>query len=58
VMDLPAVVAAVAQNGGKILQQTRIEQDGITKAIFVTDPDGMRIELVQASGGVNAPQVA
>ncbi len=57
VMDLPAVVAAVAQSGGKIVQQTSIEQDGITKAIFVTDPDGMRIELVQAAGSVNAPQV-
>lgn len=55
VEDLPAVVTAVAASGGTILHQTRIEHDGASRALFVTDPDGMRIELVQASGGVNAP---
>ncbi len=54
VADVDAVIAAVAQAGGRPLDHTRIAHDGTSKAIFVTDPDGMRIELVQA-GNANTP---
>lgn len=39
--DLDAAVAAVEQAGGRVLRATRTRS-----AIFVTDPDGTRIELV------------
>ena len=53
VADIDAVIAAVAQAGGRPLDHTRIEHEGKSKAIFVTDPDGLRIELVQARGNAN-----
>jgi catechol 2,3-dioxygenase-like lactoylglutathione lyase family enzyme len=53
VADVDAVVKAIAPGGGAVLDQTRIERNGASKAIFVTDPDGMRIELVQASGNTS-----
>jgi glyoxylase I family protein len=55
VADVDAVVAAVTQAGGRYLDHTRIEHEGKSTAIFVTDPDGMRIELVQARGNSNTP---
>ena len=53
VADIDVVIAAVAQAGGRPLDHTRIAHDGKSKAIFVTDPDGLRIELVQARGNAN-----
>lgn len=50
VADPDAVATAIAQHGGTVLTQTRFAHDGVTRALFVTDPDGMRIELVRASG--------
>lgn len=51
VADLDACVRELAAAGAHVLEETRIEvpQAG-TRAIFVTDPDGTRIELVEHSG--------
>ena len=55
VADLDAVVAAVKALGGACLDATRIDNDAWrTKAVFVTDPDGLRIELLQAPGNPDA----
>lgn len=55
VADLDAVVAAVRSLGGACLDATRIDNDAWrTKAVFVTDPDGLRIELLQAPGNPDA----
>jgi glyoxylase I family protein len=51
VADLDAVVAAVVALDGACLAATRIDHDAWrSKAVFVTDPDGLRIELLQAPG--------
>ncbi len=49
--DLDAVLSELREAGVEILSDTRIdvEQDQ-AHAIFVTDPDGMLIELVQQPG--------
>jgi catechol 2,3-dioxygenase-like lactoylglutathione lyase family enzyme len=47
VADPDAVAQAIAHSGGAILEQTRFAHEGVTRALFVTDPDGMRIELVR-----------
>lgn len=45
--DLDAVLAALRQLGGRVLDATRLEgKGGAPSAVFVTDPDGTRIELV------------
>jgi catechol 2,3-dioxygenase-like lactoylglutathione lyase family enzyme len=49
--DLDAVADALALAGGRILERSRIGIPAAkTRAIFVTDPDGTRIELVEAPG--------
>ncbi len=55
VADIDAVIAVIEQAGGRSLDRTRIAHEGKSAAIFVTDPDGMRIELVQARGHSNIP---
>jgi catechol 2,3-dioxygenase-like lactoylglutathione lyase family enzyme len=46
--DLDAFLAGVPAAGGRVLEETRIEVPRAkTRAIFVTDPDGTRIELVE-----------
>ena len=55
VTDLDASVARVTSCGGRVLEHTRIQSDRFqTRAIFVTDPDGLRIELLDAPGDPNA----
>ena len=55
VADMDAVVAAILQGGGVNLTETRVDNTRRgTKAMFVTDPDGLRIELLQAPGDPNA----
>jgi len=55
VTDLDAAVGRVAACGGQVLEQTRIESNRFqTRAIFVTDPDGLRLELLEAPGDPNA----
>lgn len=53
--DLEAVTAAIAASGGRVLEETRIDNPRFgAKAIFATDPDGTRIELVEAPGDPGA----
>jgi catechol 2,3-dioxygenase-like lactoylglutathione lyase family enzyme len=48
VEDLDAALAKLQALGARVLDETRLGQDGPgPKAIFVTDPDGTRIELVE-----------
>lgn len=54
VADLESLVAAIEQGGGTNLAATRIDNAAWgTKAVFVTDPDGLRIELLQAPGDLD-----
>ena len=49
VSDLDAAVARLIALGGRALSHTRVENPRLgMRAIFVGDPDGTRIELVQA----------
>jgi catechol 2,3-dioxygenase-like lactoylglutathione lyase family enzyme len=48
--DLDAALAPIAGAGGRVLEETRIEPGGGVKAVFVVDPDGTPIELVQYPG--------
>ena len=53
--DLDATVAHLAQVGGRVLSETRIDNPEFrASAIFVTDPDGTRIELVEQPGDPTA----
>jgi catechol 2,3-dioxygenase-like lactoylglutathione lyase family enzyme len=45
VADLDAALARLRAAGGRVLDETRI--DAPARAVFVTDPDGTRVELVQ-----------
>jgi len=54
VENLDAVIAAAEKMGGAVLTDTRIDNEAWQSyAVFVTDPDGLRIELVQAPGDPN-----
>jgi len=47
--DLDAQVAQLAERGVPILRDTRIDNPALgARAIFVTDPDGTLVELVEA----------
>jgi catechol 2,3-dioxygenase-like lactoylglutathione lyase family enzyme len=49
--DLDAACANLEATGGMVLKDTRIEMPAAhTRAIFLTDPDGTLIELVQQPG--------
>ena len=51
VSDVDALLARIVAAGGRVLDATRINlPPASTVALFVTDPDGTRIELVQAPG--------
>jgi catechol 2,3-dioxygenase-like lactoylglutathione lyase family enzyme len=51
VADLEATLAGLAAAGARVLEASRIEIAAArTRALFVTDPDGTRIELVEAPG--------
>jgi catechol 2,3-dioxygenase-like lactoylglutathione lyase family enzyme len=48
VEDLDAALAKLGALGGRVLAETRLGGPGAgPKAVFVTDPDGTRIELVE-----------
>lgn len=52
VRDLDACVGALAAVGGRVLSETRIDNRALgARAIFVLDPDGTRIELVESATG-------
>jgi glyoxylase I family protein len=45
--DLEATLAAVEAHGGRVLRATRVREPRSGRgAVFVTDPDGARVELV------------
>ena len=49
--DLAATLDKLRKSGANIIEQTRIDlPDFQAAAVFVTDPDGTLIELVQAPG--------
>ena len=48
--DLDATLAELANVGVQIVRPSRIDIPGIAAAVFVTDPDGTLIELVQQPG--------
>ena len=51
VADLDEVARAVRGAGGHVLAASRVEiPEARTRALFATDPDGTRIELVEAPG--------
>ena len=55
VASLDDTITAVESRGGGVLAGTRIHNPRYeTSAIFVTDPDGLRIELLEAPGDSNA----
>ena len=56
VADLPAVVADLRAAGAQVIERSRIDIPPFeAAAVFVTDPDGTRIELVQAPGDPALP---
>jgi catechol 2,3-dioxygenase-like lactoylglutathione lyase family enzyme len=51
VQDLDATLATLERTGGRVLEHTRTDNPRFSAAaVFVSDPDGTRIELVQAPG--------
>lgn len=51
VHDLDATLEAVRAAGGRVLEATRTESPQFgARAVFATDPDGVRLELIQAPG--------
>lgn len=48
VADLDAVLEALSQEGAEVIADTRIDKaDAGASAVFLCDPDGTRIELVE-----------
>ena len=53
--DLDFAIHAVERAGGRGLPHTRVESPRFQmRAVFVVDPDGLRIELLQAPGDPDA----
>jgi len=49
VTDLPAVIRALQEAGADVIEASRYEDPSIgSEVVFVTDPDGTRIELIAA----------
>ena len=54
--DLEAVTARVQQLGGEVLEASRMRHaQGGAQVVFVADPDGTRIELIQSAGDPSVP---
>lgn len=47
--DVDALLPRVEEGGGRLIERSRVRAGEATRAVFVTDPDGTRIELVQRS---------
>jgi glyoxylase I family protein len=54
VADLDTVCAKIEAAGGALIRETRMEHPGPTRVIMTTDPDGLRVELVELPGPVDA----
>jgi glyoxylase I family protein len=51
VADLDAAIAALEARGGRVLKATRVVNEELGSAcVFVTDPDGTRVELLEYRG--------
>ena len=48
VANLDDTIAAVRRAGGRVIDATRMEMR--SRAIFATDPDGTRLELIERAG--------
>lgn len=56
VEDLPATVEGLARAGVDIVEASRISNPELgSHAVFVRDPDGLRIELYEAPGDPSRP---
>ena len=54
--DLDATLAGMREAGVRVLDETRIEHpDYGSKLVFVTDPDGMLVELIEIPGDPYTP---
>jgi len=55
VQDLARVLQRLEAAGGRVLEESVLDLgDGSSKALMVLDPDGMRIEIIDAPGYPNA----
>lgn len=54
VADLDAACAQVEAAGGSLLPATRLDMPGPTRVVMALDPDGLRLELIQAPGDPEA----
>jgi catechol 2,3-dioxygenase-like lactoylglutathione lyase family enzyme len=54
VADLDAVLAAIEARGGRVLRHTCLASHPEVRAIMALDPDGTRLELIEAPGDPNA----
>ena len=54
VSDLDAVCARIEAAGGGLLRPTRMDLPGPTRVIMAMDPDGTRVELLEAPGSPDA----
>jgi glyoxylase I family protein len=54
VTDLDAVCAKIEAAGGSLIRETRMEHPGPTRVIMALDPDGLRVELVERPGPLDA----
>ncbi len=59
VTDLDRAIAAVEASGGRCLEGSRVEMPALhTRVAFVLDPDGTRLELLEAPGDPRALPIA
>jgi catechol 2,3-dioxygenase-like lactoylglutathione lyase family enzyme len=54
VADLDATCAQLELAGGGLLPETRLDLPGPTRVVMAHDPDGVRLELIEAPGDPNA----
>jgi len=50
VSDFDAVCERFEAAGGVIIEETRLDMRGPTRVVMASDPDGVRIELLEAPG--------
>ena len=54
VTDFDAVCAKIEAAGGGLIRDTRMEHAGPMRVIMATDPDGLRVELLEQPGSLDA----
>ena len=54
--DVDAVIAAVKEHGGEVIESSRFKNaDWDSDVVFVADPDGTWIELIRSAGDPSTP---